>query len=508
MGLPIRSTSQKVAGQSEGGVTKYPGGALIPTVSVDRGDQAHLSMQLATGLRELILSGDLAPGTRLPASRILARDQGISRTTAVTAYEQLTSEGLLVSRVGAGTFVSDEVRPQSAKATPSDTARLPRLANLSREVSEQFFPRLAHPRVPRPFVTGMPAFDAFPMAMWSRLSARYWRGARPDIMSYPDAAGLPALRSAICKHLRANRGVVCQPSEVFVFAGAQDAFLQIAQILLDPGDRVWMENPGAIGARNALMARGAEVVPVPVDTQGLDVAAGRAACPDARLIFATPAHQHPTSYTMSRDRRFELLAAAEEIGAWIIEDDYVGEFHYGRSPLPPLKALDGGRRVVYVGTFSKSLFPAIRLGYAVVPPSLSDIFERTLGAAAHGVSHAIQSIVADFIEEGHFSAHIRRMRDLYRDRRDALMDAADRHLGDRLALVPTETGFHTIGLISAPLDERRVAEAAQGQGLAAAPLGRFALSPLALQGITLGFSAVPPRDLTRGVERLARALDG
>lgn len=488
-------------------MTKYAGGALIPTLRVERGDAANLSMQLATHLRELILSGDLPPGTRLPASRVLAGEQGVSRTTAVAAYEQLTSEGLLVSRVGAGTYISDEVRPMAPRPEPAaPPERLPRLAFFSREISEQFFPRLTHPRVPRPFVTGMPAFDAFPMAQWARLSARYWRGSRARLMSYPEATGLPELRAAICRHLRANRGLVCQPEEVFVFAGAQDAFLQIAQILIDPGDRVWMENPGAIGARNAFLAQGAALIPVPVDGEGIDVAAGQRAAPDARLAFVTPAHQHPLGTTMSRDRRFELLAAAEAMGAWIVEDDYVGEFHYGRSPLPPLKALDGAGRVVYVGTFSKALFPAIRLGYAVVPGALVEMFERTLSAAAHGVSHAMQSIVADFMTEGHFSAHLRRMRDLYRERRDALMDAAERHLAGTLTVTPTDTGFHTVGLLADGRDEGGAADAAAAAGLATAPLSRFTLQPIPQKGLTLGFSAVAPHEIERGVERLAAAL--
>lgn len=488
-------------------MTKYSGGALIPTLAVDREDAARLSMQVAAGLRELILSGELPPGTRLPASRVLAREQVVSRTTVVAAYEQLTSEGLLVGRVGAGTYVGDDVRPPPARAQATVLPRRPRLASVGREASEHFHPRLAHPRVPAPFVTGMPAFDAFPMAQWARLSAKYWRGARAEIMSYPDPAGLPELRRAICGHLRANRGLVCQPEEVFIFAGAQDAFERIAQLLLDPGDRVWMENPGAIGARNALLARGADLVPVPVDEQGLDVAAGRRLAPDPRLAFVTPAHQHPMSWTMSRERRFELLAAAEDYGAWIVEDDYVGEFHYGRSPLPPLKTLDGGGRVIYVGTFSKSLFPAIRLGYAVAPPGLVEVFARTLGAAAHGVSHAVQAITAEFIEGGQFASHLRRMRDLYRERRDALMEAGARHLDGRLRLVPTETGFHTVGLFPVPRDARAVAAAAQAAGIATTALDSFALAPIAVSGLTLGFGAAPPRSLARAVERLAEVLD-
>ena len=495
-------------------MAKYSGGALIPTLAIDRHDPASLSMQLATKLREMILSGELPRGTRLPATRILARDHGVSRTTAVTVYEQLASEGMVTSRVGAGTYVSDEVRPHAFPANAADPAPPPPVANLSREMADQFFPRLEHPRAPRAFVTGMPAFDAFPMALWAQLSARYWRSPRAEIMSYPDATGLPALRQAICRHLGANRGLLCRPEEVFIFAGAQDAFFQIAQILLEPGDPVWIENPGAIGARNALLSRGLQLIPVPVDNQGLDVGAARAAHPAPRATFVTPAHQHPLGVPMSRDRRFELLAEAGRVGAWIIEDDYVGEFHYGRAALPPLKTLDGGGRVIYVGTFSKALFPAIRLGYAVVPGGLVDLFDRTLTAAARGVSHAIQSTVASFMDEGKFSAHIRRMRALYRDRRDALLEEGARHLGGVLDIRATDTGFHTVGLLPPdglglrPLERAdcMAAELAQAAGVATTPLSRFALAPIAQRGLTLGFSATPPLEIARGVQRLARAL--
>ncbi|MDT0682959.1 PLP-dependent aminotransferase family protein [Roseicyclus sp. F158] len=486
---------------------KHAGGALIPSLTIDRSDKATLSTQLVTGLRRMILTGDLAVGTRLPATRILARDQGVSRTTIVTVYDQLLAEGLIVSRVGAGTFVSEEVSLAPAPPPLTGNDPLPRLASLSRGASEQYFPRLSHPGSPRAFVTGMPAFDAFPMSTWARISSQYWRSARAAIMSYPDPAGLPELRRAICQHLRANRGLVCETEEVFVFAGAQDAFSQIAEMILDPGEPVWMENPGAIGARNAFYSRGARLVPVPVDEDGIDVSQGLALEPAPRAIFVTPAHQHPLGVTMSRDRRFELLAAAGAAGAWIVEDDYVGEFNYAKSPLPPLKALDGGGRVIYVGTFSKALFPAVRLGYAVMPPSLVDIFERALGATAHGVSSAMQSIVTRFIEEGHFSAHIRRMRETYAERRDTLIEASARHLSGRIDVRPTETGFHTVGFLpEGGLGEAELERRAEGAGLATASLGRFALAPLTRKGVTLGFSAVPPAELARGVERLAALL--
>ncbi|TFF27552.1 PLP-dependent aminotransferase family protein [Jiella endophytica] len=491
-------------------MSKYVGGALIPTLKIDRGDRSNLAFQLTVALRNLILSGDLATGTRLPASRTLARDQGVSRTTVISAFEQLAAEGLLDSRIGAGTYVSAGLR--TPRQTTVEEARpveeLPHLARLGAGVREPFAPRLGHPPVPRAFVTGMPAFDAFPVALWSRISSQYWRENRASIMSYPDAAGLHELRQAICQHLSANRGLVCEPEHVFIFSGAQDAFTQLARMLVNPGDRVWLENPGAIGARNAFLSCGAEPVAVPVDEEGIDVEAGLSAAPDFRIAFVTPAYQHPLGVTMSLERRMQLLDAADRAGAFIVEDDYVGEFHYGETTLPPLKTLDGGQRVIYVGTFSKTLFPAVRLGFAVMPPALAPMIERTLAAIAHGVTHSVQGIVARFITEGHFAAHIRRMRGIYAARRDALLDAAARDLAGRLAVRWTETGFHTVAMIAdGGPEEWALAKAAGDAGLALTPLSRYALEPIARRGVALGFSAVPPVEIERGVKALAAVID-
>lgn len=492
-------------------MAKYAGGALIPTLTIDRNDRSSITVQLAGALRQLILSGQLRAGDRLPASRTLARDQGVSRTTAVTAYEQLAAEGLIRSHVGSGSYVSAEIpalAPADA-AAPGPAGPMPRLARLSTEVSGRYFPRLAHPDTPRAFVTGMPAFDVFPMALWSRLAARYWRGPRSRVMSYPDPCGLPELRAAVARHLRANRGIACTPEEVFIFSGAQDAFNRIGSTLLDPGDAVLFENPGAIGARNSLISCGAHLVPVPVDDEGMNVRAGLAAAPGFRLAFATPAHQHPLGITMSLARRFDLLRAAETADAWIVEDDYVGEFHYGAHAPPTLKSIDTTGRVIYVGTFSKALFPALRLGYAVAPARLVPIFHRIAGATLQGVSAGIQAITAEFIDEGHLAAHIRRMRGIYAERRDALMSAAARDLAGLLDIRPTETGFHTIGTSTdTTLRDTTLALAAEQAGIATAPLSRFTIRPVARQAITLGFSAVPPAQIERGVQTLAAALRG
>ncbi|MEX0278874.1 MAG: PLP-dependent aminotransferase family protein [Ruegeria sp.] len=490
-------------------MAKYAGGALIPTLSINRKDQAAITVQLTGALRDLILSGQLRSGERLPASRTLARDQGVSRTTAINAYEQLTAEGLLRSQVGSGTFVSDSIPKLTPKTAtePQTTDTLPRLAHLSAEASDQYFPRLSHPETPRAFVTGMPAFDVFPMALWSRLTARYWRSPRSLVMNYPDACGLPELRQAVCQHLRANRGVKCAPEEVFIFSGAQNAFNRIGSMLLDPGDPVWFENPGAIGARNSLISCGAQLIPVPVDEQGMDVQAGLAASANFRLAFVTPAHQHPLGTTMTTERRRELLQAAESAEAWIIEDDFVGEFHYGTETLPPLKSIDASGRVIYVGTFSKALFPALRLGYVVAPPKLVPIFQRIAQATMQGTPASLQTTVADFINEGHFAAHIRRMRDIYAERRDALLSEAHRSLGGLLDVRHTDTGFHTVGdLLHPSLTDVDISHAARQEKIVTAPLSRFTIRPVPRQAIMLGFSAVPPAQIRKGVQTLAKVI--
>jgi GntR family transcriptional regulator / MocR family aminotransferase len=491
-------------------MVKYAGGALLPSLAVDREASAPLTAQLASSLRELILSGDLAPGQRLPSSRTLAQDQGVSRTTAVGVYDRLASEGLIVSRVGAGAFVSEalrESRPAPAPRAESPRAA-PRLARLGEEASGLYFPRLAHPESPRPFVTGTPAFDAFPMALWARLSARVWRRPRAQLLGHPEPGGLHALRRAISAHLRANRGVDCAPGQVFVFNGAQDAFNRIGATLLDPGDTAWIENPGPIGARNSLLACGARLAPLPVDDEGIDVAEGLRTAPDFRLAFVTPAHQHPLGVPMSLRRRFELLRAAERAGAWIVEDDYVGEFHYTGRPPPTLRSVDAEGRVIYVGTFSKTLFPGLRLGYAVAPPGLVDAFARIAGATLQGAPASLQAMVAEFIEEGHFAAHLRRMRRLYAERRQALLDAAGTHLAGLAEIAPSETGLHAIARLAPGFDETRVAAAAEARGVAAAPVSRFAIGETAQKGLVLGFSAAPPKALAAAAATLGEVMRG
>ena len=491
-------------------MTKRAGGALLQSVRIDRASCAPLGHQLARALRELMLGAVLRPGDRLPSSRTLARDLGVSRTTVVDVYEQLAAEGLIVARVGAGTLVSTALRGHiapSAPPAPRPGHRPARLARLAADASEQFFPRIGHPQGSRAFTTGTPAYDAFPLPLWAQLSARALRGSRHELLRYPEAGGLPELREAIAGHLRMNRGVTCRAEEIFVVGGAQEAFNRIANLLIDPGDPVWFENPGHIGARNSFVAAGAALVPVPIDDQGLDVAAGLAAAPAFRLAFTTPAHQQPLGVTMTLERRLELLAAAEAADAWLVEDDYDGEFWYAGHMPPTLRSIDVSGRVIYVGSFSKSLFPALRIGFILAPPGLAEVIGRVGRAVLQGPPTALQATLAAFIREGHFAAHIRRMRGIYAERHDALMEAASRHLAGRLALRPTRTGLQTVGILPPGSDEARIAAAAAARGVTVAPVSRFCIAPIATRALSLGFSAVPPRELVAGVTALRDVLD-
>jgi GntR family transcriptional regulator/MocR family aminotransferase len=346
------------------------------------------------------------------------------------------------------------------------------------------------------------------MALWSRFVAKHWRAHRDVVMGYGDPHGFFPLRRAIAAHLLANRGISCEPKQVFVVNGAQEAFHLISSILLDPGDAVWFENPGAIGARNGLVAAGVRLIPVPVDEEGLMVDAARRKARSFRLAFVTPSHQQPLGSTMSLERRFALLKAAEEADAWIIEDDYDGEFRYSGHPLPTLKSVDASGRVIYVGTFSKSMFPALRIGYFVAPPSLLAVLETLTNAFSSGVPSNPQAVLADFMDEGHFATHVRRMRKIYAERHQVFCDASHRRLAGLLEVVPTGTGLHTIGRLPPELPERLVAKSAAERGITVVPIERFSVAPCDVKGLVLGFSGIPPHEIDAGVDILAEVLEG
>lgn len=494
-------------------MVKQTGGALLLTLSIDHDCERPISSQLYGGLRDMILSGGLHAGERLPASRTLGRELGVSRTTVVNAYERLTAEGLIESRVGAGTYVSEVMRQNRPPAMPpagqngtGSHPGQPRVSRRIRRASKLFVDRLPHEH--RAFTTALPAFDAFPLELWARQASRHWRTRLDVMLGYGEPQGHMPLREAIAGHLRINRGISCDPEQVFVVSGAQQAFDLVATVLLDPGDVVWFENPGAIGARNSLIAAGAQLMPVPVDDNGLMVDEGLRRAGSFRLAFVTPSHQQPLSTMLSLERRFSLLRAAEDADAMIVEDDYDGEFCYEGHPLPTLKSIDASGRVIYVGTFSKTLFPSLRLGYLVSPPSLVDTFDRLISATQQSVPSNLQAVVAEFMQEGHFATHLRRMRRIYAERHQVLLEAGSEHLDGLLDIVPTRSGLHTIGLLAEQLDEETVAEKAAARGVTVAPIGRFCIEPIDTHGLVLGFSGISPQQIRAGVRTLAEVLEG
>ena len=491
-------------------MVKRAAGALLQSLEIDRQSRRPLSTQLYVGLRDLILSGGIAGGERLPATRTLARDLGLSRTIVVEAFERLISEELIKARVGAGTYVSnlmrqERTRESGGKAATKSAARLSKGMLLA---TAQFGERQRLPYEPRAFMTALPAFDAFPLAQWARLSAKHWRGSRSDVMGYGEPNGHPHLRSAIASHLRANRGITCEAEQIFIVGGAQQAFHLIGSMLLDPGDKVWFENPGAIGARNSLIACGAELVPVPVDNSGLRVEDGSRLAANFRLAFVTPSHNQPLGTVMSLERRIALLDAATQSGAWIIEDDYDGEFFFGGRPPPTLKSVDATGIVIYVGTFSKSLFPSLRLGFILAPQPLVNTLQIVMSTFLPGVPSSLQSIVAEFIDEGHFSTHIRRMRRLYAERHEALCYEAGRRLAGLLSVVPTTGGLHTVGLLHGDVSEREIAKAAEHRHVTVSPISRFLIAQAPSRGLVLGFGGIRPPEIASGVGVLSEVLEG
>ena len=492
-------------------MVKRAGGSLLLSIRIDPAHHHPLSTQLCMALREIILTGSFSPGDRLPSSRTLARDLGVSRTTVVEAFSRLTAEGLIDSQTGSGTFVSailgaDRPMPSKAQA-PAGEPVPPRLSAVMEEAVSRFGERQRLPYAPRAFTTALPAFDAFPKAQWAQLSAKWLRGSHAEVMGYGDPYGLPQLRRAIASHLRGNRGITCDPDQIFILGGAQQAFHLIGSTLLNPGDKVWFENPGAIGARNSLIAAGADLIPVPVDGSGLIVDEGLRVAPRFRLAFVTPSHQQPLGSVMSLARRFALLRAAEDADAWVIEDDYDGEFFFTGRPPPTLKSVDTTGRVIYVGTFSKSIFPALRLGYVLAPPALIGTFRTILSRFLQGVPSHSQGVVAEFIDEGHFAVHVRRMRHIYFERHEALMASARTHLVGLLNVLPSNSGLHTVGYLASGLGEAEVSQGAEQRGIVVSPLGRFAITALDASGLVLGFGSSSPQTIESGVKVLAEVLD-
>jgi len=480
--------------------------AAFTVVSIDHTSPAPLFRQLYEGMRAAILDGQLAAGVRVPSTRALARELGVSRHTVLTAFAYLLAEGYVEGKRGAGTYIA-RIRPDDGAwvAVPSHAGRTERLPS---HRGGGLAPASTQPDVDRPvaFRVGLPALDVFPYRLWSRLLARHWRRSARQLLGYDDSAGYRPLREAIAAYLGASRGIRCTPERVIVVSGAQQAVALAAQALLDPGDAAWIADPGPPGVRAALQLSGVRPIPVPVDDEGLDVAAGIARRADARLACVAPSHQFPLGATMSLERRVALLEWARWSEAWILEGDECSEYRYGGRLLPALQALDGADQVVYYGTFSALLFPTLRLGYVVAPPALVDAFVAARRAMDLYSPALEQAVLADFIASGYLAHHLRQMRVVYARRQAALVVAAARELAGLLDVRAATSGLSLLGWLPDGVDDRAAARRAAERGVDTAPLSSYTVEQACRGALLLGYAATTEAEIEEGVHRLAAAL--
>jgi GntR family transcriptional regulator / MocR family aminotransferase len=464
---------------------------------------------LYEALRLAILEGRIAPGARLPATRDLAREYKVARATVVTAFEQLRSEGYVEGKVGAGTYVS-QVLPdellQVIRTGSTRTAGPRRIAWSSYARRLKLF-RSGKPRVARAFRANQAALDVFPTNLWAQVAARRLRRASRQLLAGGEALGYRPLRQAVAAYLNASRGVKCAAEQVLIISGVQEALERAAHLLLDPGDPVWVEEPGYPGAAAVFRAVGAKVCPVPVDAEGLHLDAALRRWKRAKLTYVTPAHQFPLGVSMSLRRRLALLEWARRSHTLIFEDDYDSEYRYSGRPLPSLQGLDRAGVVIFAGSFNEVLFPALRLGYLVVPPAMVDRFAAAQSVSMRHAPLLDQAVLCDFITEGHFARHIRRMRELYAERLGVLLESCRSRLGGSLEIPDVEAGLQTVGWLAPGIWGDRAAAEAERLEVEVIPLSRYSSRPLKREGLLLGFAAVDARELRRGAEQLARALE-
>jgi GntR family transcriptional regulator/MocR family aminotransferase len=462
---------------------------------------------LYDALRTEILDGRLRGGMRLPSTRELGARYGLARGTVVNAFELLKSEGYLRGSTGSGTFVSETLPDDLLTVKTSPAA--PVAHAVRRDVSQygrrvRYDPNFeAQPM--RAFRANLPAIDLFPAKQWAALAARRIRNAEPRLFIGCDSAGYAPLCEAVAQYLSTSRGVKCTPENVIIVSGVQEAIDMTARVLLDAGDRVCVEDPGYPGATMVFDACGAKVVPVPVDEEGLRVS--DTALRGARLVVVTPAHQSPLGVTMSLRRRLALLEWAQRNDATIFEDDYDSEYRYSSRPVPALQGIDRGANVIFAGSFNKVLFPSLRLGYIVAPPDLADRFAAAKSLTTRHAQLIEQAVLCDFMTQGHFARHLRRMREVYAERLSALVQCIRERLDGVLEVPAIEAGLQTVAWLPHGVDANIVQQRAREAGLAVNAVSAFARRPLERDGLQLGFAAIGTREIKRGVERLAHVME-
>ncbi|KDP89183.1 MocR-like pyridoxine biosynthesis transcription factor PdxR [Cupriavidus basilensis] len=478
---------------------------------------AHMNRQLYEIIRQEILAGSLVAGTKLPASRLLSKEVGVSRNTVLYAYEQLLAEGYVTAASGSGTFVSQSFPDHSAlhnHRAQSGTMAVPAMQQnpnrftLSRRGQHLISHSGASDRQWGAFVAGVPDVSLFPHAVWARLLNKHWRAPRPELLTYAHNGGYMPLRRVLAEHLRLVRSVRCEPEQIILTTGIHQAIDLIARLLGDVGDKAWMEDPGYWGTRSLLNSAGIETIPVPVDSEGLAPDAATLQNPP-RFIFATPSHQYPLGMVMSLSRRRMLLEYARQRGAWIVEDDYDSEFRFEGRPLASLQGLDEHDRVIYMGTFSKTLFPGLRMGFMVLPKPLAPHFATGLSELFREGQLVQQAVLADFIEEGHYATHIRRMRQRYAQRQGLLRESIAARLGAAWPTSTHEAGLHMVIHLPPGADDLGISMAARTQGLSTRPLSRYFSDPAQAtqQGLLLGYACVPEAEIAPAFNKLAEVIE-
>ena len=504
-------------------------------IEADRRSRVPLFRQIYESLRESILERKLAGGAGIPSSRELAALLGLSRMTVISAYEQLLAEGYLVTKRGSGTFVSESLPEEQQRVSfraRGDVGKVERTFPTLREFAHRRQGRIKlstsckrlveqKSNLPkylpslRPFRAGVPALDQFPIEMWAKLSRARWRKFSASDLSYGPAAGLDALRESVAEYVQAFRGVRCDASQVMIVSGTQQAVDICARLLLDPGDQVLFEDPGYRTARAALAAAGAQIMPMPVDTQGAIVSEGARLSPHARLAYVTPSHQFPLGVTLSIERRMELIHWAHKNQGMIIEDDYDSEYRYAHRPIPSLQGLDSGERTIYIGSFAKVIFPALSLGYAIIPSCLIPAFEAALTLVGRPPSILDQTILTDFIVGGHFSRHLRRMRKVHESRRTALVESLTEHLGDRVEIIGADAGLHCTalfrdGVLTKSRSARDIVEGICRMDYVVRLLSEYYMPSRRRkhqpEGLIFGFASSTPRQLKTAVREILPAF--
>ena len=480
-------------------------------IALDNNTAIPLHQQLYEELRRAILSGRLLPRQRIPSTRSLAKSLGISRTTVTSCYEQLLSEGYLETIVGSGTYVCAQLPDDLLHSTPVESVQKTvspiQLSKYAARLADMDTSLMSEPDLQISFRYGRPAFDHFPMQTWRKLLSRHCRENSTWLDYATDALGYKPLREAIARYLSRSRAVQCEPEQVIITNGTQQALYLIMRLSIELGDAIALEDPGYLSARRIFLSQGAKLLPIRVDESGLVVKdLAKYANELIKLIYVTPSHQFPTGSILSLPRRLELLAWAQQNSAMIIEDDYDSEYRYGDRPIPALQGLAQTDSVLYIGTFSKVLFPSLRIGYLVLPPSLISLFARAKWLSDRSLPSLEQQVLADFIEQGHIDRHIRKMRSLYDLRRQALVQALKANFGEKAKILGEKAGLHLMVRLQTHLTDEEIIQRAARVGVGMMSAQPSYLNVNCAGELIFGYSELTQEQIQKGISRLALAI--